>query len=115
MTEKKSRPTYTEEQKAEVRRLLKEDYKQDKVVELTGVGKGTVVKIAAELKAESATSKPIESASTESPVDSLNALKETLKDRINKINVMLGGELERELGELLEKEKAIDAVLKLYK
>lgn len=112
--QKKTRPSYSEEQKAEVKRLLQEGCKHDEIVEHTKVGKSTVIKIAAEMKSGSKANKRTES-TLSSPLDSIKAELVAIKTRKLEVEELLNGKLKQELDALTQKESALDNLLNLYK
>jgi transposase len=109
---KKTRPTYTDEQKDEVKRLIQEGVIQNKITEMTGVGKGTVVKIAAELKGNSTKKLPTQKAS--SSLDLFKVELKAIQHRKQEVEELLHGKLKDELDALTLKEKAIQDLLSLY-
>lgn len=108
----KSRPSYSDEQKAEVKRLLQEGHTQNRVTEITGVGKGTVVKIAAELKSN--TKKSAKITATSSATDLFKVELMAIQHRKREVEELLHGKLKDELDALTLKEKAIQELLNLY-
>lgn len=114
MSEKKARPTYTDEQKADVKKLLQEGLQQNKIVDVTGVGKGTVVKIAADLKAGTTKKQSPKSSFSHSPADVFKAELATIQARKLEVEELLNGSLKRELEALELKETKIQDLLKLY-
>lgn len=112
----KTRPTYSDEQKAEVKRLLLEGFTQNKVSEITGVGKGTVVKIAAELKGGNSIKKPSSKYSAyTSSIDVFKVELLAIQARKKEVEELLHGKLKDELDALILKEKTIEDLLGLYR
>jgi transposase len=109
----KTRQTYTDAQKSEVRKLLQEGLTHKKVTEITGVGKGTVVKIAAKLKGGSANDRQ-SAKSSASPLDAIKAELTVIQKRKQEVENLLNGVLKQELDALNQKEKTIQDLLGLY-
>lgn len=110
---KKTRPTYTDEQKDEVKRLLQEGKTQNQISEITNVGKGTVVKIAAEIKGNSTKKLPTQKTSSSS-LDLFKVELIAIQNRKQEVEELLHGKLKDELDALILKEKAIQDLLSLY-
>lgn len=114
MSERKARPTYTDEQKAEVKKLLQEGKTHNEIVDITNVGKGTVVKIAADLKAgASGTAK--RSTTSATSTDVFKAELAAIQNRKREVEELLNGVLKQELDALSLKETTLEDLIKLYK
>ena len=109
---KKTRHTYSEDIKAEARRLLQEGKTQNQVSELTGIGKGSIVKIAADLKSDSAPKKNAKSVSASADAFKVELL--AIQHRIQEVEELLNGSLRQELDALRAKEQAIQGLIELY-
>ncbi len=114
MNERKSRITYTTEQKDKVIKLLKQNNKTHTEIEAeTGVAKGTIAKMSSELKkgGDASSSDKSSKKSTSPFLDELKAV------RARKIEVeeQLNGKLRTELEELTKKEEALLSLIELYK
>lgn len=112
MNEKKARSSYTEEQKAEAKKLLLDGVKQTEVATLTGIGKSTIIKIASELKGDNKID-PVKSQSQ--VMMSFMAELKAVQKRKLEVEELLNGKLKVELDELTEKEAALSNLLQLYK
>lgn len=109
----KTRATYTEEQKLQVKSMLQEGAKHADIEKSTGVARSTINKIAAEIKVGKKTSN-IALSTSSSPVPSLEEELKTIKARKEEIEALLNGKLKNELEEISQKQTAIETLLKLY-
>ncbi len=113
MSDKKSRTTYTIEQKDKVIKLLKEGAKTHNEIEAeTGVAKGTIAKMSSDLKKGDAGSSAKSSKNSHSP---FQAELEAVRGRKKEVEEQLNGKLKRELEDLTKKEEALLSLIELYK
>jgi hypothetical protein len=113
MNDRKTRITYTKEQKEKVIDLLKQGLKTHaEIVTDTGVAKGTIAKMSANLKKDDTNSSAKSSKKSTSP---FQAELEAVRDRKKEVEEQLNGKLKRELEDLTKKEEALLSLIELYK
>lgn len=114
MNERKSRITYTTEQKNKVIELLQQGNKTHTEIEAeTSVAKGTIAKMSSDLNkgvTGSSSGKPSKK-STSPFLTELNAVRARKFD----VEEQLNGKLRTELADLTKKEEALLSLIELYK
>lgn len=91
-TKKRTRVTFSEEQKNAVKKLLKEKKTHNAIFDATGVGKGTIAKIAATMK-EAKPEHNVESGVLTISKEMLEATKTAALNRIDEIKRLTDEEL----------------------
>jgi transposase-like protein len=113
MNDRKTRTPYSKEQKDRVNDLLNQgNMTHNEIVAETGVAKGTVAKMSADLKKGDTSGSPKSAKSSTSPfLTELNAVRVRKKE----VDYLLNGKLKQELEELTKKEEALLSLIELYK
>lgn len=106
---------YTPEQIAEVDKLLSEKTSHQKIIDLTGVGKGTIAKRSAKLKkGDGGTTTKKSTTKTPDYITATYAELDKITTRILVVEEQLNGSLKRELEELTIKKSTLEKVVELY-
>jgi|688.fasta_scaffold2033439_1 hypothetical protein len=113
MNDRKSRITYTKEQKERVIELLNQGNMTHNEIEAeTSVAKGTIAKMSADLKKDDTGSSIKPSKYSTSPfLAELNVVRARKKE----VDELLNGKLRQELDDLTKKEEVLLSLIELYK
>jgi DNA-directed RNA polymerase specialized sigma subunit len=115
MTETKSkRPTYSDEQKADVRRRLEAKETYETIFKATGVGTGTISNIAKDMKGGSTKTAKVYSNDTSESAQ-LRALLEATRTRKKEVEDLIAKDtLAKELEQLTAREKQYIELINSY-
>jgi transposase-like protein len=113
MNERKPRITYSTEQKQRVIELLTQGIMTHNEIEAeTGVAKGTIAKMSADLKKGDTNGSPKPAKSSTSTFQ--DELK-VVRSKKAEVEEQLNGKLKKELEDLTKKEEALLSLIELYK